>query len=159
MIGIKQLFSLARHRGTEHCLWLLNQRCLAAMALLLASKVFAATLEEPWFNPPGGTWVPDAAAVSDMRRTVDSVLTSSLAARSVAGDPPSRYWFQYQGRGSGADRIIVLIGHPFPISSSAETSFLDVSIPENCVVYAEYAPKAKQVRALNVSGLSCPRRS
>jgi hypothetical protein len=160
MNGIKRLrFLSARPPATEQYLWLRNRRSLAAIVLLLASRVFGAALDEPWFDPPGGTWVPDAATIFDMRRAFNSAVAPALAARSVAGQPPARYWFQYQGRGAGADKTIVIIGHPFPVSQGAEKRFFDVSIPENCVVYAEYAPKPKQVRALSVSGLSCPPRS
>lgn len=158
MRGIKHYFSWAHRRGTEHYRWFGNPRSLAAIALLLASKVFAATLEEPWFDPPGGTWAPDATTISEMRRAIDSVLPSALARKGVAGQPPTRYWFQFQGRGASADKSIVIIGHPFPVSQGAEKAFVDVSIPENCVVYAEYFPRAKQIRGLNVGGLSCPPR-
>jgi hypothetical protein len=55
MIGIKQFrFPWARPRGTEHYRWLRNRRSLAAIVLLLASRVFGAALDEPWFDPPGG---------------------------------------------------------------------------------------------------------
>jgi hypothetical protein len=130
---------------------------IAAMALLLAFEVRADGPDEPWFNPSGGTWIPDAVVVSEMRVALDSSLRAALAAKPTAVRPPTRYWFQYLGRGSGTESVIEFFGHPFPVSKRAATVYFDVTIPENCVVYGRYYPVAKKIEELRV-GLACPPR-
>jgi hypothetical protein len=135
-----------------------TQYAVATVALLMVFKAPAAAPDDPWFHPPGGTWLPDSAIVSDMKVALDVVLPVALAAKTDVALRPMRYWFQYQGRGSGADKVIELIGHPFPVSADATRTYFDVGIPENCVVSAHYDPIIKQIRDLSVGGLVCPPR-
>jgi|SRR5882762_8624608 len=136
-------------RGTHLITWL---------AALLAGATFAAVPKEPWFNPPGGTWVPNSAVVSAMKADFDEAIGPKLAAKFPASAPPVQYWFQYQGAGSGSSRTILLYGHPFPVPSRAQQVLFNVFIPEDCVIFAIYAPPERKFDRLEVGGLSCPPR-
>ncbi len=86
----------------------------------LSGATFATVPKEPWFNPPGGTWVPNSALVSAMKADFDEAIGPMLAAKVPASAPPVQYGFQYQGAGSGSSRTILLYGHPFPVPSRAQ---------------------------------------
>jgi len=114
--------------------------------------------DEPWFNPPGGTWIPDPAVVSDMKAALDGGLRPILTERGDQTRPPVRYWFQYVGQGSGANKTIGVLGRPFPVSPRATTTFLGAFIPEDCHVQARYIPLERRMDDLVVGGFGCPRR-
>jgi len=135
-----------------------TQFSATTLALLLAARMSVAGTDDLWFNPPGGTWVPSAVVVSDMKAALDRVLPASLSAQLDIAQTPARYWFQFRGRGSGTEKEIEIIGHPFPVSERAARAYLDVSTPESCTVAARYSPTVKEIRGLQVSGLSCPPR-
>jgi hypothetical protein len=130
---------------------------IAWLALQGGATAHAAS-EEPWFNPPGGTWIPNSAVVSAMKADFDAAIPPKLAAKVPATAPPTQYWFQYQGAGSGSSRTILLIGRPFPVPSRARQDLLSVFIPESCVIFAIYIPSERTYSRLEVGGLSCPPR-
>ena len=113
--------------------------------------------DEPWFNPPGGTWVPDSADVSNMKDALDADLRPVLAAKAGETGPATRYWFQYLGQGSGASRTIEIWGRPFPVPSGVDTNFSGPIIPEDCHVFGSYVPSERKIR-VNVAGFNCPPR-
>jgi len=127
------------------------------LALLLASGMSKAALDDSWFNPPGGTWAPGAADVANMKKALDAELPAALAANLDPMKTPVRYWFQFRGRGSGADKEIEIVGYAFPVSERATKAYLDVSTPENCSVSARYSLSVKKI-FLAVSGFGCPPR-
>ena len=98
--------------------------------LLAACSRHAEVPDEPWFNPPGGTWAPDAAMVSEMKSSLDAELRPFLAKSGRVSSPAVRYWFQYMG--------------PW--------------MPEECIVHARYLPNGKGLDDLVLSGVSCPAR-
>ena len=112
---------------------------------------------EPWFNPPGGTWVPDAAMVSDFKVALEPMVVAALAAQSGPVQPPARYWLQYVGEESAGEKVIALIGYLSPVSPNASKEYLNGSVPEKCLIHAEYWPRIKKVMALGV-GPACPPR-
>jgi hypothetical protein len=113
---------------------------------------------EPWFNPPGGSWTPDAATVGLMRNAVNKQLGPALSGKTRSSGPPVRYWFQYRGDNAGPDPTIEVVGFPNPVSPAASGEFLDVWVPENCVISADYSPREKKLTRLSVGGLACPPR-
>jgi hypothetical protein len=113
---------------------------------------------EPWFNPPGGYWTPDAATVSLMKITVNKQLGSALAGKTRNSDPAVHYWFQYRGDDGGADQTIEIVGFPNPVDSAAPGEFLDVWVPEKCVISATYSPRDKKLTRFGVGGIVCPPR-
>ena len=125
---------------------------------LSGTSVSASTLDEPWFNPPGGTWIPNPAVVSDMKVALDAALRPILAERGEPTQPQVRYWFQYIGQGSGAKRTIGFLGHPVPVPQGAGTTFYGAYIPEACHVQARYVPSQRRIEDLVVGGFHCPRR-
>jgi hypothetical protein len=125
---------------------------------LSGTSVSPSTPDEPWFNPPGGTWMPDPAVVSDMKVALDVALRPILAEKGEPTQPPVRYWFQYVGQGSGDNRTIGLLGHPFPVRQGAATTFYGAFIPEACHVQARYMPSKQRIEGLVVGGFHCPRR-
>ena len=115
------------------------------------------TPDEPWFNPLGGTWAPDAVITSEMKIAVDSALPQSLSARGRLTSPV-RYWFQYLGHGSGSARNIDIRGRPFPVFPQADTkAYFGPWIPEDCIVHARYVPSQRRIEDFFVSGF-CPAR-
>jgi hypothetical protein len=48
-------------------------RC-ALVFVLVACSPHASTNRDLWFNPPGGSWVPDAGMVSHMKTALDDAL-------------------------------------------------------------------------------------
>jgi hypothetical protein len=111
--------------------------------------------DEPWFNPLGGTWTPDAAIVSEMKIALDSALRQFLSARGKATQP-ERYWFQYLGHGSGSARTIDIRGRPFPVLPRADTkAYFGPWFPEDCIVHARYVPSQRRIEDLIVGGF-CP---
>jgi hypothetical protein len=131
--------------------------CALIFALIACSQHTSA-YDDPWFNPPGGTWVPDAGVVSDMKAALDDSLRPVLANRDDATMPPMRYWFQYLGNGSGVDKTIGIIGYPFPVPPGADASYLGAIIPEQCHVFGIYLPKERRFKELSVGGFHCPPR-
>jgi hypothetical protein len=122
------------------------------------TSVTRSSPDEPWFNPPGGTWIPDPAVVSDMKAAVDEALRPILAKRGDLTRPPVRYWFQYVGQGSGVNKTIGVIGRPFPVLQRAAIEFLGAFFPEDCHVLARYVPSKMRIEDLAVGGFGCPRR-
>ena len=124
---------------------------------LSGTSVSPVTPDEPWFNPLGGTWTPDAVIISEMKIALDSVLRQSLSAH---GRPtsPARYWFQYLGHGSGSARNIDIRGRPFPVFPGTDTkAYFGPWIPEDCIVHARYVPSQRRIEDFVVSGF-CPAR-
>jgi hypothetical protein len=114
--------------------------------------------DDPWFNPPGGTWVPDAQVVSEMKAAVDERLAPVLAGKGDSSLAPVKYWFQYIGNGSGVDKTIAIVGRPFPVSRGADAVYLGAVIPESCHVFGNYVPKERKLEAFSVGGFHCPPR-
>src|SRR5882762_1051633 len=131
---------------------------IASLAAFQVGTPLAAAPKEPWFNPPGGTWVPDSAVVSAMKADFDAAVAPLLAAKVPASALPTRYWFQYQGQGFGAKRTIYLHGAPFPVPSLARQDIHMAFIPESCVIIAVYAPVERKFDRIDVGGLGCPPR-
>jgi hypothetical protein len=102
--------------------------------------------------------MPDPAVVSDMKVALDVALRPILAEKGEPTQPPVRYWFQYVGQGSGDNRTIGLLGHPFPVRQGAATTFYGAFIPEACHVQARYMPSKRRIEGLVVGGFHCPRR-
>ena len=123
-----------------------------------AAKVIAKSsgLDEPFYNPPGGTWTPDTAIVSEMKVAVASTLQPFFSERGRVGQPV-RYWFQYLGHGSGGSKTIDIHGRPFPVLPQADTKafFFGPWIPEACIVHARYVPSQRRIENLMISGF-CP---
>src|SRR5476649_2512539 len=116
-----------------------------------------ASPDEAWFNPPGGDWVPEQAVVAEMKADLDA----NNDVLEKYADPhirPAKYWFQYQGKGSGPNRTIDLYGHIYPISAEAQKAFFDLFIPENCIISATYLPKERKFTYFALSGIKCPAR-
>ena len=114
-------------------------------------------LDEPFYNPSGGTWTPDTAIVSEMKVAVDTTLRQFFLERGKVGQP-ARYWFQYLGHGSGGSKTIDIRGRPFPVLPQADTKpFFGPWIPEDCIVHARYVPSQRRIEDLVVGGF-CPRR-
>jgi len=132
---------------------------LIALPILLQSGAgFPAAPDEPWFNPPGGTWAPSARVVARMKSDLNGALDPLLAKEPAASAPPARYWFQYRGQGSGAHRAIELVGHVFPVPARARQEFFNAFIAEGCYVYARYLPAKRKFDPLGL-GRNCPRRT
>ena len=130
---------------------------IAWLAALLGGTALGAP-EEPWFNPPGGTWTPNPAVVSMMKVDFDAAIPAKLAPKVTPSAPPTQYWFQYQGVGSESSPTILLYGHPFPVSPRAGQDLLNLFIPEVCVIFATYIPSERRFDRLEVGGLGCPPR-
>jgi hypothetical protein len=125
---------------------------------LSGTSVSPLTSDEPWFSPSGGTWTPDAAIVSEMKVTLDSVLRKLHSADGKATQPV-RYWFQYLGHGSGSARTIDIRGRPFPLLPQADTkAYFGPWIPEDCIVHARYIPSQRRIENLVIGGF-CPART
>ena len=121
------------------------------------TSVSTSTSDEPWFNPSGGTWTPDAVIISQMKVALDSALRQVFSERGIATSP-ARYWFQFLGHGFGSDRTIDIRGRPFPVLPQAETKeFFGPQIPEDCIVQARYVPSQRRIENLVVGGF-CPAR-
>lgn len=123
------------------------------------TSVAASAPDDAWFNPPGGTWIPNPAEVSDMKAALEEGLRGILSEKGDQTRPPVRYWFQYVGQGSGASKTIGVLGRPFPVSPRAATTFLGAFIPEDCHVQARYMPLEKRIADLVVGAFGCPRQS
>ena len=114
--------------------------------------------DDPWFNPNGGMWVPDPSVVAWMKVALDDDLRPAFEGRPNSGVPPTRYWFQYIGIGSGAGKTIGIIGRPFPVGPDANVTYFNAAFPEECVVFATYLPKERKIKNHSVGGFSCPPR-
>jgi hypothetical protein len=124
---------------------------------LSGTSVSPSTPDEPWFNPLGGTWTPDAVIISEMKVALDSALRQYLSERGRATQPV-RYWFQFLGHGSGSARKIDIRGRPFPVLPQADTkAYFGPWIPEDCIVHARYVPSQRRIEDLVVGGF-CPAR-
>ena len=130
---------------------------IALLMLLEAGAICAAVQGEPWFSPPGGTWAPDASVVSVMKSDLGEAIAPLLAKQAPPSALPTRYWFQYRGQGTSSNRIIVVLGYPFPVPRGAEKDFFSVHIPEACAVFALYLPSERKFDWLEV-GPNCPPR-
>ena len=113
--------------------------------------------DEPWFNPPGGTWTPDPVIIAEMKVALDSALRQFLSDRGRATQPV-RYWFQFLGHGSGSTRTIDIRGRPFPVLPQPDTkAYFGPWIPEDCIVHARYVPSQRRIEDLVLGGF-CPAR-
>ena len=130
---------------------------IALLMLLQPEVILAAAPDEPWFNPPGGTWAPGTKVIAAMKSDFDSAIKPLLATEPSLSARPTRYWFQYQGQGPSSRRIVELIGYPFPVPEGARKAFLSVHIPEASSIYARYLPLERRFELLNV-GPDCPPR-
>jgi hypothetical protein len=129
---------------------------LVGVALVLACARSEQS-DEPWFNPPGGTWTPDTVIVSAMRSSLEAKLKPFLVESGRASLPAVRYWFQYMGRGADSSRYIEIRGRPFPVRAQAmNKSYMGPWMPEECIVHARYMPTSKTLEDLVLSGVSCP---
>jgi len=125
--------------------------------MLIAGAPADASFDEPWFNPPGGDWVPDQGVVASIKAELDAN-SDALAKYVDPTRPPAKYWFQYQGKGSGPNRTVVLLGFLYPISTGADLTLFDVAIPEACVISATYLPDKGKLTDLMLNGIKCPAR-
>lgn len=127
--------------------------------LLAACSRHTEVPDEPWFNPPGGTWTPDTAMVAEMKSSLDAELRPFLAKSGRASLPAMRYWFQYMGRGVDSSRYVEIRGRPFPVLPQGKSrSYMGPWMPEECIVHARYLPGGKRIDDLVLSGVSCPAR-
>ena len=159
MIWINHLrLSSAQHRVAQpHREMRIPFPC-ALVFVLVACSPHASANRDLWFNPPGGSWVPDAGMVSHMKTALDDALRPVLEKNADTGMPPTQYWFQYIGNGSGVDKMIAIVGYPFPVPSGADASFRGATIPESCHVFASYLPIKRRFKDLAVGGFHCPPR-
>ena len=124
---------------------------------LSGTSVSPLTPDEPWFNPLGGTWTPDAVIISEMKVALDSALRQFLSEHGRATQPV-RSWFQFLGHGSGSARNIDIRGRPFPMLPQPDTkAYFGPRIPEDCIVHARYVPSQRRIEDLVVGGF-CPAR-
>ena len=159
MFGINQLRLMPAHPRVAQPHHLMRTPYIFAFAVaLLACTPPTSQYDDPWFNPPGGTWVPDRGVVSQMKVALNDELRPILEKRADSGMPSKRYWFQYIGNGSGVDRTIGIVGRPFPVPSGAEAVFLGAVVPEQCHVFASYQPNERRFKEVAVGGFHCPPR-
>ncbi len=135
----------------------MRARHLIVALMFIVAIPGGASPDEAWFNPPGGDWVPEQAVVAAMKADLDANI-SVLKKYVDLQKRPAKYWFQYQGKGLGPNRSIEFNGHLYPISPEAEKSFIDMWIPENCVISAIYLPKERKFTYLVLGGIKCPAR-
>ena len=135
----------------------LSYRCVLTVVLVACFK-HASANDDAWFNPPGGAWVPDAGMVSLMKNTLDESLRPALEAKADSRMPSARYWFQYVGLGSGVDKVIAIVGRPFPVPPGANAVYMGATIPEACHVFATYLPNEQKIAHFAVGGFHCPPR-
>ncbi len=114
--------------------------------------------DDAWFNTPDGTWTPDSGVVSEMKSALDVALGTAWDERPNTGMPPVRYWFQYFGFGSGTDKLIAIVGRPFPVPEWAAAAFHGAVIPEDCHIFATYQPGQRKFSQFSVGGFRCPPR-
>jgi hypothetical protein len=131
---------------------------LIAWLVALACSAALHAAEEPWLNPPGGTWTPDRAVVYMMKVDFDAAIPAKLGPKVTASAAPTQYWFQYQGAGSESSRTILLYGFPGPVPPRAGQDLFNVFIPEACTIFAIYVPSERRFDRLEVGGLGCPPR-
>jgi hypothetical protein len=93
--------------------------------------------------------------VSHMKTALDDALRPVLPKDADTGMPATQYWFQYIGSSSGADKVIAIVGYPFPVSSGADASFHGAIIPESCHVSASYLPVKRRFKDFAVGGFHC----
>jgi hypothetical protein len=150
---------IRRVSSRRFCRRMRTRHLVAPILLLMTYSLRSAAPDEPWFNPPGGTWTPDAVIISDMKIALDATLRPFLFARGRTTQPAVRYWFQYSGHGSGPSRTIDIRGRPFPVLPRADTTaYFGPWIPEDCIVHARYVPTEHRIEDLVVGGVSCPAR-
>jgi hypothetical protein len=130
----------------------------ASLVLLLGFPAAAVLPDDLWFNPPGGTWVPGATIVSEMKTALDAALAKALATNSRVAGRPTKYWFQFRGGGEPLAPVIEILGHPGPVSPGAAQTYYNTGIPELCSVHARYSPITKKIEELWLGGNSCPPR-
>jgi hypothetical protein len=126
--------------------------------ILAACSPAKSSYDDPWFNPAGGEWVPDASVVARMKLALDHDFRSVFEARKNSRISPKRYWFQYVGTSSGADPAILIIGRPFPVPAHADSTFFNAMIPEECQIVATYLPKERKFKDSSLGGFNCPPR-
>lgn len=102
--------------------------------------------------------MPDTGVVARMKVALDDELRPIFEKRVDTGIPPARYWFQYIASGSGGDKVIGVVGYPFPVPSGADATFFGAVIPERCHVFASYLPNERRVKNVAVGGFHCPPR-
>lgn len=154
LLGLTEAGSVGRPRPSRRL-----PHLVSLFVLLVACSQHTATSDEPWFNPPGGTWTPDADMVLDMKAALDEKLKPFLSESGRASLPATRYWFQYMGRDPNASKYIDIRGRPFPVlPHAADRSYMGPWIPEECIVHARYQPSNKGIDDLVLSGISCPAR-
>jgi hypothetical protein len=102
--------------------------------------------------------VPDAGVVARMKVALDDELRPILEKSADSGRTPMRYWFQFIGSGSGADKTIGIVGYPFPVPLGADASFHGAVTPEQCHVFANYLPDKRRFKDFAVGGFHCPPR-
>jgi hypothetical protein len=102
--------------------------------------------------------VPDAVVATRMKVALDEGLRPILDRRADSALPPTRYWFQYIGSGSGEDKTIGIVGRPFPVPSGADARFLSAVFPEQCHVSAIYIPNERKFKYIALGGFRCPPR-
>lgn len=128
------------------------------MVVLVACSPQASANDDAWFNPPGGTWVPNAGEVVLMKNTLDAALRPALETKADSSMPSARYWFQYVGLGAGVDKKIAIVGRPFPAPPGANAAYHGATIPEACHVFATYLPIERRIEHFAVGGFHCPPR-
>jgi hypothetical protein len=131
----------------------------APILLLLSYSIQSATTDELWFGAPDGEWVPDPALILHVKASLDAKLRPFLSTRGRTTLPAVGYWFQFRGRGAGANKYIEIVGFPLPLSRHPDTvSYFGPWIPEACIVHARYNPSGGDIDELAVSGVTCPAR-
>jgi len=89
--------------------WPVAARWRAPGRLLLAVTVLAAlaaVADERWILVEGGSWVPDAALVGQLRERIGPAVTAQARAAGRELRPWATYTFQYQGQEEGGRRFV-----------------------------------------------------
>jgi len=126
------------------------------------TAISAAGHDEPWFNVPGGTWLPSEADLAMMKSDFDQSLPLFMRRIDISL-APTRYWFRYSGGNKGLKKSIELTGRPFPIPSDLAPALryplsTETSTGEMCEIHAEYVPSRRRFAAFSVGGIRCPPR-
>jgi hypothetical protein len=132
------------------------------LTVVWCAAISAAGHDEPWFNVPGGTWLPSEADVTMMKSDFD--LTPPMFMREVdISLAPSRYWFRYSGGNNAREHSIELTARQFPIPSDLAHTLshplaAETTTGEMCEIHAEYVPSSRRFAAFSAGGFRCPPR-
>jgi len=100
--------------------------------------------------------MPDPPLSVEMERALGEALGPVLAIKANTKLPPTGYWFQSIGIGTGTSKMIEIEGFPYPVSAHPERITYIATIPEACHIHARYVLSERKIVDLEVRGLDCP---